>query len=385
MNTCTSRPTASARSTLRCPAGSRVSPKSESRAGRSTSPGSSRNRAHAPSTRSAGSGTPIRSRSRRQSSACHTPSAGTARHPPPRAQARTISGRCSAYRSNSSARCRTALNRRARRAGSDVLASIPRDARPSSPTTAPPDTHPPPRAEPKPPAPATTDPHPPRSQTPSPPHPQRASAATGSRRSRTPHRPAHPPPRADPTSAARATAPCRAWARRRPPARTGRAAGRPEAREAPRPGRRPAQLDGCEARRRVCLARSLDRAARSNQESLVMMGSGVRDGAPSPRRSARARPSRGRRPPARADRGGRACASSSRNCADWKPLAASNRSRKVMNWRGVIVSSTSICATTVLRIVSMRLSVWSACGVSPSSRRPWSCAPSWRSSLNHSS
>ena len=36
----------------------------------------------------------------------------------PRAQARTISGRCSAYRSNSSARCRTALNRRARRAGS---------------------------------------------------------------------------------------------------------------------------------------------------------------------------------------------------------------------------------------------------------------------------
>ena len=77
MNTCTSRPTASARSTLRCPAGSRVSPKSDSRAGRSTIPGSSRNRAQAPSTRSAGSGTPIRARSRRQSSACHTPSAGT--------------------------------------------------------------------------------------------------------------------------------------------------------------------------------------------------------------------------------------------------------------------------------------------------------------------
>ncbi len=127
MNTCTSRPTASARSTLRCPAGSRVSPKSESRAGRSTIPGSSRNRAHAPSTRSAGSGTPIRARSRRQSSACHTPSAGT---PPssPRAQARTISGRCSAYRSNSSARCRTALNRRARRAGSTSSPAPPRCA-----------------------------------------------------------------------------------------------------------------------------------------------------------------------------------------------------------------------------------------------------------------
>ena len=126
---------------------------------------------------------------------------------------------------------------------------IPPDARPSSPTTAPPDTHPPPRAEPKPPAPATTDRHPPRSQTPSPPHPRRAAAATGSRRSRTPHRPAHPPPRADPTSAARATAPCRASARRRPPARTDRATDRRAAREAPRPGRQPAQLDGREARR----------------------------------------------------------------------------------------------------------------------------------------
>ena len=121
MNTCTSRPTARARSTLRCPAGRRVSPKSDNRAGRSTSPGSSRSRAQAPSTRSAGSGTPIRARSRRQSSACHTPSAGT---PPssPRAQARTISGRCKAYRSKSSARCRTALNRRARRRRIHVVA-----------------------------------------------------------------------------------------------------------------------------------------------------------------------------------------------------------------------------------------------------------------------
>ena len=74
--------------------------------------------------------------------------------------------------------------------------------------------------------------------------PDEPAAATGSRRSRTPHRPAHPPPRADPTSAARATAPCRASARRRLPARTGRATDRRAAREAPRPGRRPAQLDG---------------------------------------------------------------------------------------------------------------------------------------------
>ena len=132
MKTCTSRPTASARSTLRWPAGSRVSPKSDNRAGRSTSPGSSRNRAHAPSTRSAGSGTPIRARSRRQSSACQTPSTGSARPSPspssPRAQARTISGRCSAYRSNSSARCRTVLNRRARRAGSAASPPPPRCA-----------------------------------------------------------------------------------------------------------------------------------------------------------------------------------------------------------------------------------------------------------------
>ena len=127
MNTCTSRPTASARSTLRCPAGSRVSPKSEIRAGRSTIPGSSRNRSQAPSTRSAGSGTRIRSRSRRQSSACHTPSTGTPASSP-RAQARTISGRCKAYRSNSSARCRTALNRRARRAGSTSSPDPPRCA-----------------------------------------------------------------------------------------------------------------------------------------------------------------------------------------------------------------------------------------------------------------
>ena len=121
--------------------------------------------------------------------------AGTAPSPSsPRAQARTISGRCSAYRSNSSARCRTVLNRRARRAGSASSPAATEMRGQALPATAPPDTHQPPRAEPKPPAPATTDPHPPRSQTPSQPHPRRASAATGSRRSRTPHRPAHPRP-----------------------------------------------------------------------------------------------------------------------------------------------------------------------------------------------
>ena len=67
-------PAASARSTLRWPAGSRVRPKSESREAARRPPGSSRSRAHAPSSRSAGSGTPIRARSRRQSSACQQPS-----------------------------------------------------------------------------------------------------------------------------------------------------------------------------------------------------------------------------------------------------------------------------------------------------------------------
>ncbi len=255
MKTWTSRWTASARSTLRCPAGSRVSPKSDSRAGRSTSSGSSRSRAHAPSTRSAGSGTPIRSRSRRHSSACHSPSASS-----PRAHARTISGRCSAYRSNSSARCRTAREAPSPPRRIHLLAraaEMRRQARqPRLPKTLVNDLE----QRPDRPLRQPRIAHPPRSPTPSPPRPRRAAAATGTRRSRTPHRDLLPPRRADPTSAARASAPCHASARRRPRARTDRATGRPAARGAPRPGRRPAQLDGRGARRRVCLARRLDRS-----------------------------------------------------------------------------------------------------------------------------
>ena len=89
-NRWTSRPAASARRIPRWPAGRRVRPKSESRGGRSSSPGSSRSRAHARSSRSAGPGVPIRARRRRHSSACQSPAE------PPAAQARTSAGRCRA-------------------------------------------------------------------------------------------------------------------------------------------------------------------------------------------------------------------------------------------------------------------------------------------------
>ena len=59
--------------------------------------------------------------------------------------------------------------------------------------------------------------------------------------------------------------------------------------------------------------------------------------------------------------------SNSRNCDDWKPLADSSRERKELNESGVIVSSTSTWATTVLRIVRMRLAVASAAVASPRS------------------
>ena len=65
------------------------------------------------------------------------------------------------------------------------------------------------------------------------------------------HRLARPPPRANPTSAARATAPSRGWALRQPPPRTDRTTDRPAAHAGPRPRRRPAQLDGCGALRRI--------------------------------------------------------------------------------------------------------------------------------------
>ena len=62
-------------------------------------------------------------------------------------------------------------------------------------------------------------------------------------------------------------------------------------------------------------------------------------------------------------------ASTWRNPADWNPDAESSRSRNDRNWSGVIVSSTSTCATSVLRIFSTRLSRWSAVSVSPVGRR----------------
>ena len=62
-------------------------------------------------------------------------------------------------------------------------------------------------------------------------------------------------------------------------------------------------------------------------------------------------------------------ASSSRNCADWNPLAASSRPRNAVNWLRVIVSSTSICATTVLRIVRIRLHRRARAALSPASSR----------------
>ncbi len=80
--------------------------------------------------RSAGSGTAMRARRRRNSSACQRKSGR--RRPPvpsssrPAAHARTISGRCSAYRSKRSARWRTTANRRARRVGSTAAAVAPR-------------------------------------------------------------------------------------------------------------------------------------------------------------------------------------------------------------------------------------------------------------------
>ena len=61
----------------------------------------------------------------------------------------------------------------------------------------------------------------------------------------------------------------------------------------------------------------------------------------------------------------RARVSRSRNCADWNPLAASSRLRNDVNCRGVIVSSTSIWATTVFRIVSTRRAVERTWAVSP--------------------
>jgi hypothetical protein len=78
-------------------------------------------------------------------------------------------------------------------------------------------------------------------------------------------------------------------------------------------------------------------------------------------------------------------ASSSRNCADWKPLEVPSASRNPANWVGVIVSSTSSWATTVFSTASVRRSVRMACVVSPSSSWACSLASSCSSCLNHSS
>ena len=76
-------------------AGSRVRPNSDSAAGRSTRPGSLAQRAHARRAARPGRARRCASRSRRHSSACQAASAGMPASSPA-AQARTISGRCSA-------------------------------------------------------------------------------------------------------------------------------------------------------------------------------------------------------------------------------------------------------------------------------------------------
>ena len=118
----------------------------------------------------------------------------------------------------------------------------------------------------------------------------------------------------------------------------------------PRPGR-PARRVG---RRRERLRASRDRSARKRN---VVAGCGPRHGGasirsrPGPARVVGEHAGASRRP---------STASSSRNWADWKPLARSSRPRKLANASGVIVSRTSTWATTVFRIVRMRFSVASA-------------------------
>ena len=91
-NRWTSRAAASASSTSTWLAARRVRPNSDRRAGRSTTPGSSRSRSHAAARRSAGLGVPMRSRSSRHSGACQATSGGSGVAAPsvssPAAQAR---------------------------------------------------------------------------------------------------------------------------------------------------------------------------------------------------------------------------------------------------------------------------------------------------------
>ena len=104
---CTSRCSASASSTCSCSVVSRVGPKTDSRAGSSTIPGSRRSRAHAGSSRCAGLSDPISARTRRQSSACQVRSSSSGRPWPsvsrPAAQSRSMAGRCAPYPENSAA------------------------------------------------------------------------------------------------------------------------------------------------------------------------------------------------------------------------------------------------------------------------------------------
>ncbi len=78
-------------------------------------------------------------------------------------------------------------------------------------------------------------------------------------------------------------------------------------------------------------------------------------------------------------------ASSSRNCADSNPLEVPSQSRNLVNWVGVMVSSTSSCATTIFKMASVRRSVRMACVVPPDSSSACSLPNSCSSCLNHSS
>jgi len=77
--------------------------------------------------------------------------------------------------------------------------------------------------------------------------------------------------------------------------------------------------------------------------------------------------------------------SSSRNCADWKPLADSRRSRKDSNSTGVIVSRMSSWATSTLSTVSTRFSVAAARAPSPATNSARTRSSSCSTTLNHSS
>ena len=70
---------------------------------------------------------------------------------------------------------------------------------------------------------------------------------------------------------------------------------------------------------------------------------------------------------------------------DWNPLDDLRKRRKLWKLTGLIVSRTSICATIVLRIVSIRFSVEQAVGWSSARNVRTRKSPSCSICLNQSS